>query len=134
MEMINIRILWPRLKIMQPYLPRKIFSQIERVFGKPNPTKQQLLEIEQLGESVGLQKNEILAAIDAPLVNQASNGGKSSIYLRLILVSILAIVCILIVWFIAHPELVTIPTYAPGTDYGTIRPQDFADRIIENSA
>ena len=111
---------------MKPYLPRKIFSQIERVFGKPNPTRKQLREITQLGESVGLQKNEIIAAIDAPLADSGSTGGKSSIYIRLILVSILAIVCILLVWFVIDRGSFLIPTYTPGTDYGTIRPQDFS--------
>jgi len=126
LDWINIRILWPRIKIMKPYLPRRIFSQIERVFGKPNPTREQLREMTQLGESIGLQKNEIIAAIDAPLADPGSTGGKSSIYIRLILASILAVVCILIVWFVVDRGSFLIPTYVPGTDYGTIRPQDFS--------
>ncbi|TFH06151.1 MAG: hypothetical protein E4H14_11395 [Candidatus Thorarchaeota archaeon] len=126
MEWTNIRILWPKLKIMKPYLPRSVFSQIERVFRKPSPTREQLSKIARLGENVGLQRNEIVAAIDAPLPNQGIPGeGRTSIFIPLILVSILVVVSFLLIWAIVDPRSFPIHTYTPGTFYGTIRPQDF---------
>lgn len=126
LKLTNIRILWPKLMIMKPYLPWSVFSQIEHIFGKPSPTKKQLRKISTLGESVGLQRSEIVAAIDAPLPNQGIPGeGRTSIYIPLILVSIFIVVSLLLIWAVLDPRSFPIHTYAPGTFYGTIRPQDF---------
>lgn len=126
MKWINIHLLWPQLKILRPYLPRSIFSQIERILKKPIPTKEQLSEITRLGESIGLQRNEIIAAIDAPLTNQGVQGiRRTSFFIPMILISILVVVSLLIVWAMFDPESFPIHTYTPGTFYGTIRPQDF---------
>jgi len=111
---------------LRPYLPRSIFSQIERILKKPIPTKEQLSEITRLGESIGLQRNEIIAAIDAPLTNQGVQGiRRTSFFIPMILISILVVVSLLIVWAMFDPESFPIHTYTPGTFYGTIRPQDF---------
>jgi hypothetical protein len=126
LKWINIHLLWPQLKILRPYLPRSIFSQIERILKKPIPTKEQLSEITRLGESIGLQRNEIIAAIDAPLTNQGVQGiRRTSFFIPMILISILVVVSLLIVWAMFDPESFPIHTYTPGTFYGTIRPQDF---------
>ena len=75
MEWTNIRIFWPKLKIMKPYLPQRIYSQIERVFTKPSPTRKQLGKIATLGESIGLERKEIVAAVDAPIPSQGAKRG-----------------------------------------------------------
>jgi len=130
-EWTNFRVLWPKLKIMKPYLPQRVFSQIERVFRKPNPTRAQLSKIARLGESVGLQRNEIVASIDAPLTDQEISGGRrTSKFFPLILVSIVLVVSILLAWAIVDPRSFPISTYIPGTAYGTIRPQDFSSHIL----
>ena len=127
MEWTDFRILWPKLKVMKPYLPRSIFSQVECIFRKPNPTREQLTKIATLGESIGLSRTEIVAAVDAPLSNQGMpSQGRVSRFMRLALVSILLVASILIVWAIFDPASAPIHTYTPGTDYGTIRPQDFS--------
>ena len=131
MERTDIRILLPTLKIVKPYLPRSIVSHIERVFGKPSPTRGQLREIARLGESVGLERGEIIAAIDAPLSSQGVPGtGRASIFIATILLTIIVVGSILLVWAVVDPESFPIHTYAPGTFYGTIRPQDFSSDEI----
>ena len=135
MERIDIRLLIPTLKIVKPYLPQSIVSHVEHVFGKPGPTRKQLSEIARLGESVGLERNEVLAAIDAPLSNQGvPGGGRASIIIPMILVSIIVVASILLIWAVVDPESFPIHTYAPGTFYGTIRPQDFSSQVVTNSA
>ena len=123
--------LLPTLKIVKSYLPQSIVSQIERVFGKPTPTREQLSKITRLGGSVGLEKSEIIAAIDAPLSNQGiPSQGRASIFIRLILLSILVVASILIIWVVVDSGSAPIHTYVPGTDYGTIRPQDFSNHYL----
>jgi len=135
LDRTDIRILLPTLKIVKPYLPKSIVSRIERVFGKPSPTKKQLSEITRLGESVGLERTEIVAAIDAPLSNQGvPGGGRASILIPMILISIIVVCSILLVWAAVDPESFPFHTYTPGTFYGTIRPQDFSNQVVTNSA
>lgn len=127
LERIYFRILWPKIRIIKPYIPRSIFAKLELVSRKPSPTKVQLDKISKLGESVGLQRNEIIAAVDAPIANQGITGeGRSSIFIPLILVSILAVVSALLIWAAVDPDSFPFHVYTPGTFYGTIRPQDFS--------
>ena len=134
MEWIKLRILWPKLRIMKPYLPRSIFAQLELVTRKPSPTKVQLDKITKLGESVGLQRNEISAAIDAPMANQEITGkDRKSLFIPSILISILVLVSVLLLWYVLSPESFPISTYTPGTFYGTIRPQDFSSHSLTMS-
>jgi len=123
--------LWPKLKIIRPYLPRSVFSQIERVFRKPRPTEEQFSKIVRLGESIGLQSSEIIAAIDAPLPSQGiPNEGRTSIFIPLILVSILIVVSALLAWAVIDPDSFPFHLYTPGTLYGSIKPQDFSSQNI----
>lgn len=134
MEWIKLRILWPKLRIMKPYLPRSIFAQLELVTRKPSPTKVQLDKITKLGESVGLQRNEISAAIDAPMANQEiTSKDRKSLFIPSILISILVVVSVLLLWYVLSPESFPISTYTPGTFYGTIRPQDFSSHSLTMS-
>ena len=127
MEWTNLQLLGLRMKIMKPYLPRSIFSQLEWITGKSGPSREQLKKINSLGKSVGLEKHEIIAAIDAPLANQGI-GGKSrlSLFFSLVVVIIVAAIAILITWYIVDPYSFPFNTYIPGTAYGSIKPQDFA--------
>ncbi len=119
---------------MKPYLPRSIFAQLELVTRKPSPTKVQLDKITKLGESVGLQRNEISAAIDAPMANQEiTSKDRKSLFIPSILISILVVVSVLLLWYVLSPESFPISTYTPGTFYGTIRPQDFSSHSLTMS-
>ncbi|MFW9844234.1 MAG: hypothetical protein ACFFEV_06650, partial [Candidatus Thorarchaeota archaeon] len=96
-----------------------------------SPTRKQLSKIAMLGESIGLERNEIIAAVDAPLSSQSMSGpGRLGIFIRLILLTIIVVVTILIVWTVVDPFSSPISTYTPGTDYGTIRPQDFEMQVV----
>ena len=85
MEWTNLQLLRPRIKIMKPYLPRSIFSQLERITGRSGPSREQLRKISSLGKSVGLEKHEIIAAIDAPIAAMYFKAGKSQNALNTIL-------------------------------------------------
>jgi hypothetical protein len=131
LEWISLRILWPFALSMKPYLPLRVFSQIERAIRSSGPTGEQLDEISRLGRSIGLQRNEIIAAIDAPLAEPGITGkSRFSLYISIIVITIVVAFSILIIWSIVDPETSPIHTYAPGTFYGTIRPQDFSNRRL----
>ncbi|MFW9844235.1 MAG: hypothetical protein ACFFEV_06655 [Candidatus Thorarchaeota archaeon] len=131
MERTDIRLLLPTLKIMRPYLPRSLVSYIERVFGKSSPTRTQMNEITRLGRSIGLERNEIIAAVDAPLSSQGvPSEGRASILIPIVLVSILVVVSALLIWAAVDPDSFPFHLYVPGTLYGTIQPQDFSSHEI----
>ena len=133
MEWTNLQLLGPRIKIMKPYLPRSIFSQLERITGKSGPSREQLRKISALGKSVGLEKHEIIAAIDAPIAKPGIGGyDRLSLYIILILVTIIVAIGILFTWYVVNPELFPIRTYAPGSFYGSIKPQDFANQSYQH--
>ena len=116
---------------MKSYLPQSLFSQLERVIGRPGPNREQIKKITSLAKSVGLEKHEIIAAIDAPIGSPGIGGkGRLSLFISILVVTIVATIAILITWYIVDPESFPIPTYTPGSLYGSIRPQDFASRSI----
>lgn len=129
LEWTNLQLLSPRIKIMRPYLPQKLFSQLERVFRRSGPTREQFRKITSLGKSIGLEKHEIIAAIDAPIASPGiGSKGRLSLFISLLVVTIVATIVILITWYVVDPETCPIPIYVPGSLYGSIRPQDFASR------
>ena len=116
---------------MKPYLPRSVFAQLEPITRKPSPTKVQLEKISRLGESIGLHRKEIVAAIDAPLANQGiTSKERLSLFISLIVVSVVVVISVLLLWLAVDPESFPIPTptYIPGSLYGSIQPQDFRFR------
>lgn len=125
----NLQLLRPRIKIMKPYLPQSLFSQLERITGRSGPSREQLRKISSLGKSIGLEKHEIIAAIDAPIANPGiGSKDRFSLYITLILVTIIVVIGMLLTWYIVDPESFPIKLYTPGSLYGSIRPQDFANR------
>lgn len=129
MKIIDIHLLWLKLRVLRPYLPKQMFSYFKRTVQRPSPTTKQLSELTKLGESIGLARNEVIAAIDAPLADQGpSSSGRKPMMITFILVAIAIAVWSLFIWYIVSPETFPIPTYRYGTLYGTIRPQDFSSR------
>jgi hypothetical protein len=123
---IDIQLLWLKLEVLRPYLPKRMFSYLKQTIQKPNPTTKQLSELTRLGELVGLERNEIIAAIDAPLADQRSSGsGRQPMMITILLVTIAVAVWSLFIWYVVSPETFPIHTYRYGTLYGTIKPQDF---------
>lgn len=129
MKIIDIQLLWLKLRVLRPYLPKQMFSYFKRTVQRPSPTTKQLSELTKLGESIGLARNEVIAAIDAPLAEQGPSGsGRKPMVITFILVAIAIAVWSLFIWYVVSPETFPIPTYRYGTLYGTIRPQDFSSR------
>ena len=88
-------------------------------------------QITKLGESVGLERNEIIAAIDAPLTPQGiPSDRRTSMIIPMILISIIIACSVILAWAFIDPDSFPFHIYAPGTFYGTIRPQDFSSRDI----
>jgi hypothetical protein len=129
LKIIDIQLLWLKLGNLRPYMPKQMFSYFKRTIQKPSPTPKQLGELTKLGESIGLERNEVIAAIDAPLADQGpSGGGRHPMMITFILVAIAIAVWSLFIWYVVSPETFPIPTYRYGTLYGTIRPQDFSSQ------
>ncbi|NHI89598.1 MAG: hypothetical protein EAX87_08750 [Candidatus Thorarchaeota archaeon] len=127
MKILDIQLLWLKLGLLRPYLPKQMFSYFKRTVQRPSPTPKQLGELTKLGESIGLARNEVIAAIDAPLAEQGSSGsGRKPMMITLILVATAIAVWSLFIWYVVSPETFPIPTYRYGTLYGTIKPQDFS--------
>ena len=127
MKIIDIQLLWLKLGVLRPYLPKQMFSYLKQTIQRPSPTTKQLSELTRLGESIGLERNEVIAAIDAPLASQGASGsGHRPMVITILVVTIAVAVLALFIWYVTDPESFPIHTYAPGTFYGTIRPQDFS--------
>jgi hypothetical protein len=95
--------------------------------GRSEPNKQQLNQIELLGENLGLSKSEVHAAIDPPLGSTGIDSKQRlTLFLTIVTVFVIAIVGILVTWFIVDPESFPLPTYVPGSLYGSIAPRDFS--------
>jgi hypothetical protein len=113
------------------YFPEKLQSVVDIVLHPSAMTRIQRMNIERLGVSVGLKRNEILAATNLPIDNMESvSRGKVTFFS--VLVSIIVVVCIsfglaLLMnhfnFFDPTPSF----TYTPGTRYGSINPADFVN-------
>lgn len=101
---------------------------IDRLVNRQKMSKQQLSKIQQLGKNIGLDREEVNAALDSPASGGQPGGlANNRFFSRIAVISIfiIAIGLILIVWHFLGPQGSPIHTYTPGTDYGTIKPQDF---------
>ncbi len=111
------------------HFPQKLRRSVDKVLYPEAITKKQMANMERLGTSLGLKKNEILAATNLPIDNMESVG-RGKITLFGLLVSIIVVVCVtfgvsLLLnnfhFFDSTPTF----TYTPGTRYGSISPNDF---------
>lgn len=118
----------PKILMMKRILPEVQASMIDRFAKRQQMSRQQFSKIHQLGRNVGLDREEIIAAVDLP-EGGVRPGGLSNNQLfsgiTIMSIFIIAIGLILIVWHFMDPEGSPIHTYTPGTFYGTIKPQDF---------
>jgi hypothetical protein len=129
LEIITIHFFQSKLRGMRSLIPKWLFSRLEQIVKRPCPTREQLLKINRLGASVGLQKNEIVAAVDAPINSQGIlQRERVSLYLAIIVVTVIFSLVILFVWNFVDQESSPITTYTPGSLYGSIRPEDFSSR------
>ena len=116
------------------HFPLRLRRIVDRVLYPEVISQKQIANMEQLGASLGLKKNEIFAATNLPIDNMDSvNRGKITLFG--LLVSIIIIVCVSFGVALLlnnlnffdpapHPTY----TYTPGTRYGSISPNDFVIR------
>lgn len=121
----GLSFLFPKILAAERILPPSVSRIVDIASFRPPISNEQLSKINALGNSIGLEREETLAALEAP-VSEPRKGIFKSV-LRIMVVSALVVIVIglVFIWRIVSPETFPIPTYAPGTDYGTIKPQDF---------
>jgi hypothetical protein len=116
-------------KRVRTHLPSRIRKATDELLYSQDLTARQIEDFTRLGESLGLKKREIYAATNLPIDHIAS-AGRSKVTLFGVLLSIIIIICIsfglaLLMnyghFFDPSPTF----TYAPGTKYGSISPNDF---------
>ncbi len=127
MKLISVHLFSSGIRRLEPYLPVILYDQVRRITGRIGPNKQQLNQIELLGEELGLSKSEVHAALDPPLGGTGIDSKQRlTLFLTIVTVFIIAIIGVLVTWFIVDPESFPIPTYVPGSLYGSITPRDFS--------
>ena len=127
MQSNSVQSFWYGIRRLEPYLPVILYDQVRRITGRIGPNKHQLNQIELLGENLGLSKSEVHAALEPPLGSIGIDSkNKLTLFLTIVTVFVIAIIGILATWFIVDPESFPIPTYVPGSLYGTIAPRDFS--------
>lgn len=112
---------------MKQFLPGSLFTLLDILTKEDGPTKSQLERIKLLGEDIGLGEDDVLTALEpssGPIGFDSQR--RPTLYLSYILILIVVTIGVLVVWTIVDPESSPIKTYLPGTLYGTIRPDDFA--------
>lgn len=122
-SLANISFGYRRVKSI---LPQGIQSGMENLLETTQPTQVQLKKIESLGLSIGLDKNEILAATSPPIQGTGQmpltrRALLNTIVCRVLCLIILIIVLAITIYFASNQGTV----YAPGTRYGSIHPSDF---------
>jgi len=124
---IIMHMIWVDINRLESYLPIRLYDRMQQITGYVEPSRQQLTKIELLGKNVGLEKSEVLAALDSHL-STTGIGSKSriSLFTTIIVMIVIALVSVLLTWFVVDPESFPVPTYVPGSLYGTISPRDFS--------
>lgn len=116
---------------LRPFLPSVLADVTEGMMYSKVLTKNQTEELLRLGKSIGLEKKEIIEATNIPIDNIRYFGSSRST-----LVGLFAIITIIIIIFfglallqIYGDPISGSPTYAPGTKYGSISPNDFTTGV-----
>lgn len=122
-----MQMIWVGLIRLERHLPSKLYDIMWLLSGKVGPSRQQLIRIKLLGEDVGLSKSEVLAALDPRLSTPGIESKyRLSLFMSIIVMIVIAILSVLLTWFVVDPESFPVPTYIPGSLYGTISPKDFS--------
>ena len=111
-------------------LPKRLQLSMQRLLGIREVTSKQAAIIRSLGESIGLERGEVIAATSLPIDNIDARGrGEVSILGVVVAVFVVMIISFGIIIMMAGGNVVFTPvptyTYAPGTRYGSISPNDF---------
>jgi hypothetical protein len=127
MQVIGVQLLWSGITRLEAYIPISMSDAVKRITGRNGPNKTQLNQIELLGENIGLCKSEVHAALEPSVgITGIDTKQKLTLFLSIVTVFIIAILGVLLTWFVVDPESFPIPTYVPGSLYGSIAPRDFS--------
>ena len=111
---------------IRPFMPSALKQTIDYMIRPAPLSQKQHDKIASLGESVGLNKAEVIQAVDAPGIDSTADGApRMALVASVVIVLIAAAITIIGLWHLISPATSPIPTYTPGTDYGTIKPKDF---------
>jgi len=132
--MVNIlQLFLPKIMGMKRVLPTTASSVIDRFLSQRRMSTCQLSNIRQLGESIGLTSDEVTAAVESQIDGVRGNGSsRFQFFAVIVTICVIVVGLVLLVWMVVDPATSPIHTYAPGTDYGTIKPQDFASETPPN--
>ncbi|MDH4213963.1 MAG: hypothetical protein OEV85_08595 [Candidatus Thorarchaeota archaeon] len=108
-------------------LPPEIRSELENLLGISYLTKTDFKKIENLGLSIGLERNEIRSATSPPIVGTGHMPMTRSTLFNTVICRLLCII-ILVAAVIATYFIVAnqVSVYTPGAKYGSISPNDFS--------
>jgi hypothetical protein len=121
-----IGILIPKLMMVRPFLPSRLRRTVDLMLQPEAPSKKQMDRITALGLNLGLSEEDVVLALDNPAQGLGQQKMSRVAFVVSAAVVVVAAAIIFIgIWHAVSPETSPIPTYAPGTFYGTIKPQDF---------
>lgn len=127
MNVVGVQFLWSGLTRLESWLPIGLHDAMRKITGRTEPNKVQLHHIELLGENLGLSKSEVRAALDPQLGSTfIDSRQRLTQFLAIVAIFIIAIISVLVTWFVVDPESFPVPTYVPGSLYGSIAPRDFS--------
>jgi hypothetical protein len=111
------------------HLPPRLRESTDGVLLSKTLSDYQIDKLENLGKSIGMKRSEIVEATNLPIDHiNPGRGGRTPLIGVFVCIIILACVSIAVALLMSNPQLFgTTPTYtyAPGTRYGSISPNDF---------
>lgn len=118
--------LLPKLMLVKSFLPSGLQKVVDQLMKPPDLSQTQIARIVSLGRDIGLEDDEVVLAMEPTGVGLPDQHMSKAVYaLSTLVVFVAAIIVFVAMWHLVSPETSPIPTYAPGTFYGTIKPQDF---------
>ena len=110
-------------------LPSRLRNSTDAVLLSENLSDYQIDKLENLGRSIGMKRSEIIAATNLPIDHiNPGRGGRATLFGVLVCIIILACVSFAIALLMSNPQFLgpaPTYTYAPGSRYGNISPNDF---------
>jgi hypothetical protein len=101
---------------------------IDRAIPRDGMTREQFAKIELLGRNIGLERDDIIAAVEGPIPGPGVPGrSRFLLAVNLVVVTIIVVAAVLLMWTVIDPETSPIRTYVPGSLYGIIKPEDFVN-------
>lgn len=115
-------------------LPARLRNSTDGIMLSKNFTDYQIDKLENLGKSIGMKRSDIIAATNLPIDHINMGGGRrATLFGVLVCIIVLACVTFVVALLMSNPQILgptPTYTYAPGSRYGSISPNDF--RIVRS--